>query len=215
MINLVDMVTHSAVLTSVVIVVAIVMFVVEAFSPHTFGMVGLLGACVVAGLLYAYQIAGIGQWFGPVLMILGVALVLIETMGVHLHGVLMMIGAGSIGAGIFYSLGAGANAGIASTAGIIASFCALFYTVKALPLSSFWLKSGAGNVLQLQSSALLDTINVGNTCIASGDLRPCGIVTLGEHRIPARSINGFVRNGTSVTISEVRKHDVLVTVDRI
>lgn len=213
--HLIDLVTHSAVLTSIVIVVAIVLFVIEAFSPHTFGLVGLLGACVVAGLLYAYQIAGIGQWFGPVLMILGVALVLIETMGVHLHGVLMMIGAGSIGAGIFYSLGAGANAGIASTAGIIASFCALFYTVKALPLSSFWLKSGAGNVLQLQSSALLDTINVGNTCIASSDLRPCGIVTLGEHRIPARSINGFVRNGTSVTISEVRKHDVLVTVDRI
>jgi len=215
MMHLINLLTHSAVLTSIVIVVAIVLFVIEAFSPHTFGLVGLLGACVVAALLYAYQIAGIGQWFGPVLMIIGVAFVLIETMGIHCHGVLMMIGATSIGAGIFYSLGAGANAGIASMAGIIASFCALFYTVKALPLSSFWLKSGAGNVLQLQSSALLHNIDVGNICIASSDLRPCGIVTLGEHRIPARSINGFVRHGTAVTISEVRKHDVLVTVDRI
>jgi len=215
MTHLIDLVPHSAALTSVFIVVAIVLFVIEALSPHTFGLAGFLGACVVAGLLYAYQTAGIGQWFGPVLMILGVAFVLIETVGIHCHGVLMMIGAVSIGAGIFYSLGAGANAGIASMAGIISSFCALFYTVKALPLSSFWRKSGAGNVLQLQSSSLIQHIDVGNICIASSDLRPCGIVRIGQHQIPARSINGFVRNGTSVTISEVRKHDVLVTVDRI
>ena len=180
MINLVDMVTHSAVLTSVVIVVAIVMFVIEAFSPHTFGLVGLLGVCVLGALLYAYQAAGIG-----------------------------------IGSGIFYALGAGANAGIASTAGIISSLCALFYTFQALPLSSFWLKSGSGHVLQVQSSGLLDNVEIGAVCIATSDLRPCGMVILGEHRIPARSMTGFVRAGTSVYISEVQKHDVLVTVDRI
>jgi len=215
MINLVDMVTHSAVLTSVVIVVAIVMFVIETFSPHTFGLVGLLGVCVLGALLYAYQVAGIGYWFGPLLMIIGVGFVLAETMGVHFHGLLMMVGAIGIGAGIFYALGAGANAGIASTAGIISSFCALFYTFQALPLSSFWLKSGSGHVLQVQSSGLLDNIDIGNVCIASSDLRPCGMVMIGEHRIPARSMSGFVRTGTSVYISEVRKHDVLVTVDRI
>ena len=127
----------------------------------------------------------------------------------------MMVGAIGIGAGIFYALGAGANAGIASTAGIISSFCALFYTFQALPLSSFWLKSGSGHVLKVQSSGLLDNVVIGNVCIASSDLRPCGMVMIGEHRIPARSMSGFVRTGTSVYISEVRKHDVLVTVDRI
>ena len=215
MINLVDMVTHSAVLTSVVIVVAIVMFVIEAFSPHTFGLVGLLGVCVLGALLYAYQAAGIGYWFGPLLIIIGVGFVLAETMGVHFHGLLMMIGAIGIGFGIFYALGAGANAGIASTAGIISSFCALFYTFQALPLSSFWLKSGSGHVLQVQSSGLLDNVEIGAVCIAISDLRPCGMVILGEHRIAARSVSGFVRAGTSVYISEVQKHDVLVTVDRI
>jgi membrane-bound ClpP family serine protease len=212
---LIDVVTQSAVLTSVIIVVAIALFVIETFSPHSFGMVGLLGALVVAGLFYAYQAAGIGHWFGPMLMIIGVGFVLTETMGIHFHGVLIMIGAAAIGAGFFFALGAGANAGIASTAGIIASFCALFYTFKVLPLSSFWLKSGAGHVLQLQPSALIDNIVVGNICVASSDLRPCGIVMIGEHRIPARSVDGFVRTGTSVTISEVRKHDVLVSVDRM
>ena len=215
MVNLVDMVTHSAVLTSVVIVVAIVMFVIEAFSPHTFGLVGLLGVCVLGALLYAYQTAGIGYWFGPLLMIIGVGFVLAETMGVHFHGLLMMVGAIAIGAGIFYALGAGVNAGIASTAGIISSFCALFYTFQALPLSRFWLKSGSGHVLKVQPSGLLDNVVIGNVCIASSDLRPCGMVMVGEHRIPARSMSGFVRTGTSVYISEVRKHDVLVTVDRI
>ena len=215
MLHLTNLITHSAVLTSVVIVVTIVMFVIEAFSPHTFGMVGLLGVCVLGALLYAYQAAGIGYWFGPLLMIIGVGFVLAETMGVHFHGLLMMVGAIGIGAGIFYALGAGANAGIASTAGIISSFCALFYTFQALPLLSFWLKSGSGHVLQVQSSGLLDNIDIGNVCIASSNLRPCGMVMIGEHRIPARSMSGFVRAGTSVYISEVRKHDVLVTVDRI
>jgi membrane-bound ClpP family serine protease len=215
MLHLTNLITHSAVLTSVVIVVTIVMFVIEAFSPHTFGLVGLLGVCVLGALLYAYQAAGIGYWFGPLLMIIGVGFVLAETMGVHFHGLLMMVGAIGIGAGIFYALGAGANAGIASTAGIISSFCALFYTFQALPLLSFWLKSGSGHVLQVQSSGLLDNIDIGNVCIASSNLRPCGMVMIGEHRIPARSMSGFVRAGTSVYISEVRKHDVLVTVDRI
>ena len=215
MLHLTNLITHSAVLTSVVIVVTIVMFVIEAFSPHTFGLVGLLGVCVLGALLYAYQAAGIGYWFGPLLMIIGVGFVLAETMGVHFHGLLMMVGAIGIGAGIFYALGAGANAGIASTAGIISSFCALFYTFQALPLLSFWLKSGSGHVLQVQSSGLLDNIDIGNVCIASSDLRPCGMVMIGEHRIPARSMSGFVRAGTYVYISEVRKHDVLVTVDRI
>ena len=215
MMNLVDMVTHSAVLTSVVIVVAIVMFVIEAFSPHTFGLVGLLGVCVLGALLYAYHAAGISYWFGPLLIIIGVGFVLAETMGVHFHGLLMMVGAIGIGAGIFYALGAGANAGIASTAGVISSLCALFYTFQALPLSSFWLKSGSGHVLTVHSPVLLDNIDIGNVCIASSDLRPCGMVMIGEYRIPARSKSGFVRSGTSVYISEVRKHDVLVTVDRI
>ena len=79
MLHLTNLITHSAVLTSVVIVVTIVMFVIEAFSPHTFGLVGLLGVCVLGALLYAYQVAGIGYWFGPLLMIIGVGFVLAET----------------------------------------------------------------------------------------------------------------------------------------
>ena len=215
MLHLTNLITHSAVLTSLVIVIAIILIVIEAFSPHTFGVVGVMGVAVVGALLYAYQAAGIGYWFGPLLMIIGVGFVLAETTGVHFHGLLMLVGAIGIAAGIFYALGAGVNAGIASTAGIISSFCALFYTFQALPLSSFWLKSGSGHVLKVQSSGLLDNVVIGNVCIASSDLRPCGMVTIGEHRIPARSMSGFVRDGTSVYISEVRKHDVLVTVDQI
>jgi len=215
MMHLVNLFTHSAVLTSLVLVVVIVLFIIETFSPHTFGLVGLLATGVLAGIVYAYQSAGIGYWFGPLLMLIGVALVVIEALGIHLHGVLMMLGATAIGAGLFYALGAGANAGIATSAGVAASFCALFYTFKMLPLSPFWLKSGAGNVLRLHTGQSLQHIDIGCQCIATSDLRPCGMVMIGENRIPARSINGFVRNASVVYVSEVRKHEVLVTIDRM
>lgn len=213
--NFVNLLTHSAVLTSLAVVVVIVLFIIETFSPHTFGLVGLLATVVLAGIVYAYQADGIGYWFGPLLMMVGAALVLIETLGVHFHGLMMMLGAVGIGSGMFYALGGGANAGIATSAGVAASFCALFYTFKMLPLSPFWLKSGAGNVLLVHTTPSIEHIDIGSLCLAASDLRPCGMVMVGEHRIPARSINGFVRNGSTVYVSEVRKHEVLVTLDRM
>ena len=213
--NFVNLLTHSAVLTSLAVVVVIVLFIIETFSSHTFGLVGLLATVVLAGIVYAYQADGIGYWFGPLLMMVGAALVLIETLGVHFHGLMMMLGAVAIGSGMFYALGGGANAGIATSAGLAASFCALFYTFKMLPLSPFWLKSGAGNVLRVQTTPSIEHIDIGSLCLATSDLRPCGMVMVGEHRIPARSINGFVRSGSTVYVSEVRKHEVLVTLDRM
>ena len=213
--NFVNLLTHSAVLTSLAVVVVIVLFIIETFSSHTFGLVGLLATVVLAGIVYAYQADGIGYWFGPLLMMVGAALVLIETLGVHFHGLMMMLGAVAIGSGMFYALGGGANAGIATSAGLAASFCALFYTFKMLPLSPFWLKSGAGNVLQVQTTSSIEHIDIGSLCLAASDLRPCGMVIVGEHGIPARSINGFVRSGSTVYVSEVRKHEVLVTLDRM
>lgn len=213
MLHVIDLITHSAVLTSLVIVIAIILFIIEAFSPHTFGLVGVLGMAVVGALLYAYQVTGIGYWFGPLIAILGVALVVVETVGIHFHGFLMMSGAAAIGMGMFYALGAGTNAGMATSAGITTSFCAIYYTFKMLPLSTFWRKSGSGNTLQLPLNQSMDSVEPGTGCTAASDLRPCGIVMIGEHRYPARSIDGFARTGTKVIVSEVRNHEVLVTVE--
>jgi len=214
MLHVTNLITHSAVLTSLVIVIAIVLFIIEAFSPHTFGLVGVLGMAVIGTLLYAYQTAGIGYWFGPLIAIVGVALVLLEAVGIHFHGFLMMSGAAAIGIGMFYALGAGANAGIATSASVTATFCAIYYTFKMLPLSAFWRKSGSGNTLQLPVTNSLDSVETGTRGITTSDLRPCGMVKIGEHRYPARSIDGFARTGTSVIVSEVRNHEVLVTVEQ-
>jgi len=215
MIHLFNLLTQSAVLTSLMIVVVIVLFVIETFSPHTFGIVGLLATGLLAGTLYAYQATGVGVWFGPLLMIVGVAFVMVEVLGVHFHGLLVMLGSAGIGCGMFYALGASTNAGISATAGVAASICALFYTFKMLPLSPFWQQSGAGNVLKLLATPLMETIEIGTEGQASSDLRPCGMVMIGETPIPARSVSGLVRSGTTVCVSEVRKHEVLVTIDRI
>lgn len=212
MLHLINLITHSAVLTSLVIVIAIVLFIIEAFSPHTFGLVGVLSVALVGALLYAYQAAGIGYWFGPLIAILGVALVLVEAVGVHFHGVLMMSGATAIGIGMFYAMGAGTNAGIATSAGITATFCAIYHTFKMLPLSTFWKQSGSGNTLQLPVVQSVDSVEPGTDCTAASDLRPCGMVMIGGHRYPARSIDGYARTGTNVIVSEVRNHELLVTV---
>lgn len=214
MLHLIDLITHSAVLTSLVIVIAIVLIIIEAFSPHTFGLVGVLGVAVVGALLYAYQVAGIGYWFGPLITLIGVALVVVEGAGIHFHGFLLMSGAAAIGIGLFYALGAGTNAGIATSAGITATFCAIYYTFKVLPLSAFWGKSGSGNTLQLPVSQSMDSIEPGTGCTAASDLRPCGMVMIGEHRYPARSIDGFARTGTEVIVSEIRNYELLVTVEQ-
>ena len=214
MLHVTNLISHSAVLTSLVIVIAIVLFIIEAFSPHTFGLVGVLGMAVIGTLLYAYQTAGIGYWFGPLIAIVGVALVLLEAVGIHFHGFLMMSGAAAIGIGMFYALGAGTNAGIATSAGITATFCAIYYTFKMLPLSGFWRKSGSGNSLQLPERHSLDSVESGTRCVTASDLRPCGMVMIGERRYPARAIDGFARTGTNVIVSEVRNHEVLVTVEQ-
>lgn len=64
MLMLTKLVAHSAVLTSMIIVIAIVFLIIEAFSPHTYGALGVLGFCFPAGLLYAYDATGVGYWFG-------------------------------------------------------------------------------------------------------------------------------------------------------
>lgn len=210
---LVDLITHSAALTSLVIVIAIALFIIEAFSPHTFGLVGVIGVMIISALLYAYQAAGVGYWFGPIAVIIGVAFVAIEAVGGHFHGILMMTGAAATGIGMFFALGAGSNAGMATTAGIIATFCAMYCAFKVLPLSTFWRKSGSGNTLQLPEPRLLTSVAAGTKCITTSDLRPCGMVLIGEHQYPARSIEGFTRSGTQVTVRAVRNHEVLVTVE--
>ena len=215
MMNLFNQLSHSAVLTSLLIVVVIVLFVIETFSPHTFGIVGLLATFILAGTLYAYQATGVGFWFGPILLSVGVALVMVEVLGVHFHGLLVMGGSAAIGCGMFYALGASTNAGISATAGVAASFCALFYTFKMLPLSPFWQQSGAGNVLKLHATPILGTIEIGTEGKASSDLRPCGMVMFDESPLPARSVSGLVRSGATVFVCEVRKHEVLVTIDRM
>ncbi|MFM7188405.1 MAG: hypothetical protein ACKO14_11380 [Armatimonadota bacterium] len=213
MTHLLDQITHSAALTSLVIVVAIVLFIIEVFSPHTLGLVGILGMMVISVLLYAYQVSGIGYWFGPLIAIVGVALVMLEALGVHAHGFLIMPGAAAIGIGMFYALGAGINAGISSTVGIAATFCAMYYAFKVLPLSTFWRKSGSGNTLRLPERPVTAGVEPGTQCIATSDLRPCGMVKIGERRYRARLTAGFARTGTIVVVSEVRNQELLVTVE--
>jgi len=214
MTHLFDLITHSGALTSLVIVAAIVLFIVEMFSPHTFGLVGVLGMMVISVLLYAYQVSGVGYWFGPLIAIVGLAFVMLDALGIHAHGFLLMPDAASIGIGMFYALGAGENAGFSSTAGIAATFCALYYAFKVLPLSTFWRESGSGNTLQLPERPVVSGVEPGTQCIAASDLRPCGMVKICERRYRARLIAGFARIGTKVVVSEVRNQEVLVTVEK-
>lgn len=213
MLHLMNLVTHSAVLTSLVIVISVVLFIVEAFSPHTFGIVGVIGVVVIGALLYAYQITGIGYWIGPLIAIFGVVLVLVEAFGIHFHGVLMLLGSTAIGVGMYFALGAGTNAGMATTAGISVMFCAVYITIKLLPLSTFWRRSGSANTLHLPSGDSLDSVATSTQCVAASDLRPCGMVVVNGRRYPARSIDGLVRAGTNVVVKEVRKYEVIVTVE--
>lgn len=212
--HLFSLITQSPVLTSLVIVAVIALVIVEAITPLTFGILGLFGFGVLATLLYAYQVTGIGYWFGPVFVVVGSALVITELVGFHVHGFMMTIGAACVGIGMYYALGASTNAGIATSAGIAATFCALFFVLKTLPFSGFWRKSGSDFVLHMPVSQSISLVEPGTSCIAASDLRPCGMVMIGEHQLPARCINGYARNGSQVTVIEHRTRELIVSVNR-
>lgn len=214
MLPLVDFVTHSTVLTCLVLVVGIVLVTVEALLPHTFGLLGVLGVVTIAALLYAYQLAGIGYWFGPVIATLGLAFALVEVVGISCHGLLTMLGSAAIGTGLFYSLGAGENAGIASTAGITVTLSAMFFALKLLPLSTFWRNSGSGNTLPLPEGLSLKDVDQGTVGIAVTALRPFGFVMISGKRYPARSTNGYSSIGSKVMVTEICKQELLVSVEQ-
>lgn len=211
--HLMALISHSAVLTSLIVAGVIVLFVIETFSPHTYGLVGILATLMLIGLLYAYQIAGIGYWFGPWLMLAGIGLILLEIIGLHLHGLLMLVGAACIGVGIFYALGAGENAAMTVSTGVVVTFSSLFFALKLLPLSSFWVKSGSGNVLNPYAFQTLkfDTPCNGIDVEAVSDLRPRGVVLIAGVKTPARSASGHIRSGTLVKVTDVHKYEVIVT----
>lgn len=111
---------------------------------------------------------------------------------------------------MFYALGAGTNAGIATSTGIAATFCAIYYAFKVLPLSSFWRLAGSGNVLRLPDKQMSNPVESGHVGTALSDLRPCGIVIIEGCRYSARSIDGYKSAGTDITVIDVRKNEIVV-----
>jgi len=208
--QLFSVITQSAVVTSLMLSLVIILAVVECFSPHTFGLVGVLAAMTLATLIYAYQCAGQGLWFAPWLLLAGIGLVLFEALGIHLHGFAMVPGALLIGLGMYFALGASENAAIATTAGLAVTFCSAFCVFKLLPLSRFWIKSGAGNVLKVCAEPVIDHASVGVEGTAISDLRPRGIVILHGNRTPAIADSGYLRSGSPVIVIDVRKNEVVV-----
>ena len=214
----------------VLIVIMLVGFFFEMASPGA-GTFGAVALSAMAILLLAPLMVGLAEWWTAIIVILGLLLVVLELFvipGVGFIGILggLLLFAGLVGTFLGPDpIGSTTRAevlrGIATTAagffgaGVI--IWLLFRHVPNLPLSrKFVLAEAVGGPASRNSPPPpaphdpMEGIEVGSLGTAATDLRTSGRVSIGDRMVDARSVDGYISEGSTVRVTEVDSFGIQV-----
>ena len=214
----------------VLIVIMLVGFFFEMASPGS-GTFGAVALSALGILLLAPLMVGLAEWWTAIIVILGLLLVVLELFvipGVGFIGILggLLLFAGLVGTFLGPDpIGSTTREevlrGIATTAagffgaGVI--IWLLFRHVPNLPFSrKFVLADAVGGPASRNSPPPpaphdpTEGIEVGSLGTAATDLRTSGRVSIGDRMIDARSVDGYINQGSTVRVTEVDSFGIQV-----
>ena len=214
----------------VLIVIMLVGFFFEMASPGS-GTFGAVALSALGILLLAPLMVGLAEWWTAIIVILGLLLVVLELFvipGVGFIGILggLLLFAGLVGTFLGPDpIGSTTREevlrGIATTAagffgaGVI--IWLLFRHVPNLPFSrKFVLADAVGGPASRNSPPPpaphdpTEGIEVGSLGTAATDLRTSGRVSIGDRMIDARSVDGYISEGSKVRVTEVDSFGIQV-----
>ncbi len=205
------------------IALVVIFGVIEFFTPG-FGIAGSIATAALLVLVGAPLIAGLSQWWTLLAVGVGIAAVLAEVATLFSGGIVGLVGAGSILAGLlglFVSDGLSTPAGQDQLArgfavvlgGIMLGAFGAWIAAKLLPrwgvarMSVLEATVAGGTRASPEASSLPAAGLVG---VATGTLRPSGRVTIDGEPFDAMSSQGFIEAGTAVRVIGHQGASVLV-----
>ena len=207
------------------IALVVIFGVIEFFTPG-FGVAGGIAAAALLVLVGAPLIAGLSQWWTLLAVGVGIAAVLAEVATLFSGGIVGLVGAGSILAGLlglFVSDGLSTPEGQDQLArgfavvlgGIVLGAFGAWLAARLLPrwgvarisILEATVAGGEGARASIEPSALPAA---GRTGVATSVLRPSGRVTIDGEPFDAVSSEGFIEAGTAVRVIAHQGESIVV-----
>ena len=207
------------------IALVVIFGVIEFFTPG-FGVAGGIAAAALLVLVGAPLVAGLSQWWTLLAVGVGIAAVLAEVATLFSGGIVGLVGAGSILAGLlglFVSDGLSTPEGQNQLArgfavvlgGIMLGAFGAWLAARLLPrwgvarlsVLEATVAGGEGARASIEPSALPAA---GRTGVATSVLRPSGRVTIDGEPFDAVSSQGFIEAGTAVRVIARQGESIVV-----
>ena len=207
------------------IALVVIFGVIEFFTPG-FGVAGGIAAAALLVLVGAPLVAGLSQWWTLLAVGVGIAAVLAEVATLFSGGIVGLLGAGSILAGLvglFVSDGLSTPEGQDQLArgfavvlgGILLGAFGAWLAARLLPrwgvarmsILEATVAGGGGARLSVEPNALPAP---GAAGVASSVLRPSGRVTIDGEPFDAVSSEGFIEAGTAIRVTGHQGESLLV-----
>jgi membrane-bound serine protease (ClpP class) len=203
-------ITHPVVV-SILFSLASLGIILELYSPG-FGIAGTVGVSALLLFFFGHMIAGFAGWESLLLFVVGIILVAIEFF-MPGFGIFGILGAASV-------IGSLALASVDIISGLKSIGIAALVTVAALLIlgrslnkRGFWSKlvlqegvsTDEGKAYSQKKSELL-----GKTGVTLTQLRPAGMVKIGDRRYDVVSRGEFIENNRAVKVSDVEGTRIVV-----
>ena len=207
------------------IALVVIFGVIEFFTPG-FGVAGGIATAALLVLVGAPIVAGLSQWWTLLAVGVGIAAVLAEVATLFSGGIVGLLGAASILAGLlglFVSDGLSTPEGQGQLArgfavvlgGIVLGAFGAWLAARLLPrwgvarmsILEATVASGGGARLSVEPNALPAP---GAAGVASSVLRPSGRVTIDGEPFDAVSSEGFIEAGTAIRVTGHQGESLLV-----
>ena len=207
----------------VLLVALVVIFgVIEFFTPG-FGVAGSISAAALLLLVGAPLVAGLSQWWTLLAVGVGIAAVLAEVATLFSGGIVGLLGAAAILAGL---LGLFVTDGLSTPEGQDQLARGFAVVLGGLLLGGFgaWLAARLLPRLGVARMSVLETTvggvriagdqdplpAIGTAGTATSALRPSGRVTIGGEPFDAVSSQGFIEAGTAVRVTAHQAGTIIV-----
>ena len=176
----------------------------------TFGIAGMIGLFSLAAFFGSHMIIGLAGWEELILLGVGLVALVFEVFVVPGFGIAGLIAIACIGSAVFLALigslatwGDIARASGIVTTAIVITTMTIYLVFRHLPTSERWggvfLKAATAKSLgYIAAPARADLIGMQGTAIT--DLRPAGVVIIGDERLDVVTEGGFVDKGEEVKV---------------
>lgn len=185
----------------------------DLLTPLTWGVTGTLGVLALGSVFAAHLTLHSGGWIGVILLLLGLALLLIETHLLPGHGLAAVFGLALLFAGMFLALGGNRNAAFSLSVSTILTVVSLVAFFIYLPKSPVWKQ--IGQEMRQRSEAGYVTSDsrmflLGQEGHALTVLRPSGMASLAGMRVDVVTEGDFLDAGAPIVVTQVEGARVVV-----